>query len=66
MKEKAELLTSLEVSARKDCVGSEEAGLAQKELQSEVGPSGSMGQKTEGDSSVSPVVEEQHLSKLAR
>nr|KAF6365816.1 B double prime 1, subunit of RNA polymerase III transcription initiation factor IIIB [Pipistrellus kuhlii] len=65
-KEKAELLTSVEVSARKDCVGSEEAGLAKKDLQSEVGPSGSVGQKTEGDNSVSPVVEEQHLSKLAR
>ncbi|KAK1345201.1 hypothetical protein QTO34_013911 [Cnephaeus nilssonii] len=64
-KEKAELLTSLEVSARKDCVGSEEAGLAKKDLQSEVGPSGSVGQKTVGDNSVSPVVEEQHLSKLA-
>ncbi|XP_036267053.1 transcription factor TFIIIB component B'' homolog isoform X13 [Pipistrellus kuhlii] len=64
-KEKAELLTSVEVSARKDCVGSEEAGLAKKDLQSEVGPSGSVGQKTEGDNSVSPVVEEQHLSKLA-
>ncbi|XP_014307450.1 transcription factor TFIIIB component B'' homolog isoform X3 [Myotis lucifugus] len=64
-KEKAELLTSLEVSARKDCVGSEEAGLAKKDLQSEVEPSGSVGQKTVGDNSVSSVVEEQHLSKLA-
>lgn len=66
MKEKVELLTSLEVSARKDCVGSEEAGLAKKDLQSEVEPSGSVGQKTVGDNSVSSVVEEQHLSKLAR
>ncbi|XP_036166891.1 transcription factor TFIIIB component B'' homolog isoform X4 [Myotis myotis] len=65
-KEKAELLTSLEVSARKDCVGSEEANLAKKDLQSEVEPSGSVGQKTVGDNSVSSVVEEQHLSKLAR
>ncbi|XP_059550367.1 transcription factor TFIIIB component B'' homolog isoform X8 [Myotis daubentonii] len=64
-KEKAELLTSLEVSARKDCVGSEEASLAKKDLQSEVEPSGSVGQKTVGDNSVSSVVEEQHLSKLA-
>lgn len=66
MKEKAELLTSLEVSVRKDCVGSEEASLAKNDLQSEVGPSGSVGQKTVGDNSVTPVVEEQHLSKLAR
>ncbi|XP_070268248.1 transcription factor TFIIIB component B'' homolog isoform X2 [Myotis yumanensis] len=65
-KEKAELLTSLEVSARKDCVDSEEAGLANKDLQSEVEPSGSVGQKTVGDNSVSSVVEEQPLSKLAR
>ncbi|XP_019486707.1 PREDICTED: transcription factor TFIIIB component B'' homolog [Hipposideros armiger] len=63
-KEKAELLTSLGVSARKDCVDSKEFGLAKKHAQSEVGPSASVGQKTVGDNSVSSVVEEQHRSKL--
>ncbi|XP_032966342.1 transcription factor TFIIIB component B'' homolog isoform X2 [Rhinolophus ferrumequinum] len=64
-KEKAELLTSLGVSARKDCVGSKEIGLVKKDAQSEVGPSASIGQKTVGDNSMSSVVEEQYLSKLA-
>ncbi|KAM7148893.1 transcription factor TFIIIB component B'' homolog isoform 4-T5 [Molossus nigricans] len=64
-KEKAELLTSLEVSTRKDSVGSKEAGLAKKDAQSEVGPSGNIEQKTVGDNSVSSVVEERHLSKPA-
>ncbi|XP_074184954.1 transcription factor TFIIIB component B'' homolog isoform X2 [Rhinolophus sinicus] len=64
-KEKAELLTSLGVSARKDCVGSKEIGLVKKDAQSEVGPSASVGQKTVGDNSMSSVVEEQYLSKLA-
>lgn len=64
-KEKAELLTSLGVSARKDCVGSKEIGLVKKDAQSEVGPSASVGQKTVGNNSMSSVVEEQYLSKLA-
>ncbi|XP_045703750.1 transcription factor TFIIIB component B'' homolog isoform X2 [Phyllostomus hastatus] len=64
-KEKAELLTSLEVSAGKDCVGSQEAGLAKKDALSEVGPSGSVGQKTVGDNAVSSIIKEQCLSKLA-
>ncbi|XP_066232678.1 transcription factor TFIIIB component B'' homolog isoform X2 [Saccopteryx leptura] len=57
--------TSLEVPARKDYVVSKEAGLAKKDGQSEVGPSGSVGQKTVEDNSLSSVVEEQHLGKLA-
>ncbi|XP_066097702.1 transcription factor TFIIIB component B'' homolog isoform X2 [Saccopteryx bilineata] len=57
--------TSLEVPARKDYVVSKEAGLAKKDGQSEVGPSGSVGPKTVGDNSLSSVVEEQHLGKLA-
>uniref|UniRef100_A0ABI8AAU5 Myb-like domain-containing protein n=1 Tax=Felis catus TaxID=9685 RepID=A0ABI8AAU5_FELCA len=63
-KEKAEFLTSLEVSARKDCIDSKEAILAKKDTQSEVGPSGSVGEKTIVDNSVSSVVEEQCVSKL--
>ncbi|XP_027461594.2 transcription factor TFIIIB component B'' homolog [Zalophus californianus] len=63
-KEKAEFLTSLEVSARKDCVDSTEASLAKNNAPSEVGPSGS-GEKTVGDKSVSSVAEEQCLSKLS-
>jgi len=62
-KEKAEFLTSLEVSARKDCVDSTEASLAKNNAHSEVGPSGSVGEKTVGDKSVSSVAEEQCLSK---
>ncbi|KAM8812641.1 transcription factor TFIIIB component B'' homolog [Rhynchonycteris naso] len=57
--------TSLEVSARKDYVGSKEAGLAKKDAQSEVGPSGSVGQKTVGGNSLSSVVEERQFGKLA-
>ncbi|XP_032704786.1 transcription factor TFIIIB component B'' homolog isoform X5 [Lontra canadensis] len=64
-KEKAEFLTSLEVSARKDCVDSTEASLAQSSAHLEVGPSGSVGGKTVGDNSVSSVAEEQCLSKLS-
>ncbi|KAF3821739.1 hypothetical protein GH733_009781 [Mirounga leonina] len=64
-KEKAEFLTSLEVSARKDCVDSTEASLAKNNAHSEVGPSGSVGEKTVGDKSVSSVAEEQCLSKLS-
>lgn len=63
-KEKAEFLTSQEVSVRKDCVGAREAALAKKDAHSEVGLSGSVGEKTTGDNSVSSVVEEQHLSQL--
>ncbi|GAB5566940.1 transcription factor TFIIIB component B'' homolog isoform X1 [Prionailurus iriomotensis] len=63
-KEKAEFLTSLEVSARKDCIDSKEAILAKKDTQSEVGPSGSVGEKTIVDNSVSSVVEVQCVSKL--
>ncbi|XP_025748650.2 transcription factor TFIIIB component B'' homolog [Callorhinus ursinus] len=63
-KEKAEFLTSLEVSARKDCVDSTEASLAKNNAPSEVGPSGS-GEKTVGDKSVSSVAEEQCLRKLS-
>ncbi|XP_014649772.1 PREDICTED: transcription factor TFIIIB component B'' homolog [Ceratotherium simum simum] len=54
-KEKAEFLTSLEVSARKDCVGSREASLAKKDAQSS---------RNVGENSISSIVEEQHLSKL--
>ncbi|XP_045855553.1 transcription factor TFIIIB component B'' homolog isoform X2 [Meles meles] len=64
-KEKAEFLTSLEVSARKDCVDSTEASLAKSSAHLEVGPSGSVGGKTVGDNSVSSVAEEQCLSKLS-
>ncbi|XP_045042175.2 transcription factor TFIIIB component B'' homolog isoform X3 [Desmodus rotundus] len=64
-KGKAELLTSLEVSARNDCVGSKDAGLAKKGAHSEVGLSGTFGQKTVGDTSVSSIIKEQCLSKLA-
>ncbi|XP_057597481.1 transcription factor TFIIIB component B'' homolog isoform X2 [Hippopotamus amphibius kiboko] len=62
-KGKAEFLTSLEVSAKKDSIGSKETGLAKKDAQSEVGPSGSVGEKTVGDNSVRSVVEEQYVSK---
>ncbi|XP_022371067.1 transcription factor TFIIIB component B'' homolog [Enhydra lutris kenyoni] len=64
-KEKAEFRTSLEVSARKDCVDSTEASLAKSSTHLEVGPSGSVGGKTVGDNSVSSVAEEQCLSKLS-
>uniref|UniRef100_A0A452EJE5 BDP1ral transcription factor IIIB subunit n=1 Tax=Capra hircus TaxID=9925 RepID=A0A452EJE5_CAPHI len=56
-KGKPEFLTSLEVSARKDSVGSEETELAKKDAQSEVEPSGSVGEKTGEDNSVCAVVE---------
>ncbi|XP_030701016.2 transcription factor TFIIIB component B'' homolog isoform X1 [Globicephala melas] len=64
-KGKAEFLTSLEISARKGSVGSKEIGLAKKDAQSEVGPSGSVGEKTVGNNSVCSVVEEQYVSKPA-
>uniref|UniRef100_A0A673V888 B double prime 1, subunit of RNA polymerase III transcription initiation factor IIIB n=1 Tax=Suricata suricatta TaxID=37032 RepID=A0A673V888_SURSU len=63
-KEKAEFLTCLEISAKKDCVDSREVILAQKNVHLEVGPSRSVGEKTVADNSVSSVVEEQSLSKL--
>uniref|UniRef100_A0A8C9GJI7 B double prime 1, subunit of RNA polymerase III transcription initiation factor IIIB n=1 Tax=Piliocolobus tephrosceles TaxID=591936 RepID=A0A8C9GJI7_9PRIM len=65
LKEKAELLTSMEVSARKDCVGSNESALAKinAELE-EAGPSRRVGEETVGDNSLSSVVEEQYLNKL--
>uniref|UniRef100_A0A8D1ZUC0 Myb-like domain-containing protein n=1 Tax=Sus scrofa TaxID=9823 RepID=A0A8D1ZUC0_PIG len=65
-KEKAESLTSLKVSARKDSVGSQETGLAKKDAQSEAGPSQSVGEKTVGDDSGCSAVEEQYLSKPTR
>ncbi|XP_008689539.2 transcription factor TFIIIB component B'' homolog [Ursus maritimus] len=64
-KEKAEFLTSLEVSARKDCVDSTESSLGKNDAHSEAGPSGSVEEKTVGDNSVSSVAEEQCLSKLS-
>ncbi|XP_072601468.1 transcription factor TFIIIB component B'' homolog isoform X2 [Vulpes vulpes] len=64
-KEKAGFLTSSEVSSRKDCIDSKEACLAKKKAHSEVGPSGSVGEKTGRDNSVSLVVEEQCVSKLS-
>uniref|UniRef100_A0A2K5E881 BDP1ral transcription factor IIIB subunit n=1 Tax=Aotus nancymaae TaxID=37293 RepID=A0A2K5E881_AOTNA len=64
LKEKTELLTSLEVSARKDYVGSEESALAKIDAElEEGGPSRRVGEETVGDNSVSSVVEEQ-LNKL--
>ncbi|XP_058918523.1 transcription factor TFIIIB component B'' homolog isoform X2 [Kogia breviceps] len=64
-KGKAEFLTSLEISARKSSVGSKEIALAKKDAHSEVGPSGSVGEKTIGDNSMCSVVEEQYVSKPA-
>ncbi|XP_045421786.1 transcription factor TFIIIB component B'' homolog isoform X3 [Lemur catta] len=66
LKEKAEFLTSLEVSARKDYIGSKESDLAQKHAELEVGPSGSVGEEVVGENSISSVVEEQYLSKITR
>ncbi|XP_060256220.1 transcription factor TFIIIB component B'' homolog isoform X5 [Ovis aries] len=62
-KGKPEFLTSLEVSARKDSVGSEETELAKKDAQSEVEPSGSVGEKTGEDNSLCAVVEKRCISK---
>lgn len=59
-------MTSLEVSARKDCVDSTESSLGKNGARSEAGPSGSVEEKTVGDNSVSSVAEEQCLSKLSR
>ncbi|CAI9156264.1 unnamed protein product [Rangifer tarandus platyrhynchus] len=62
-KGKPEFLTSPEVSARKDSVGSKETGLAKEDAPSEVESSGSVGEKTGGDNSVCAVVEKQCISK---
>ncbi|XP_055968390.1 transcription factor TFIIIB component B'' homolog [Sorex fumeus] len=63
-KDKSELKTSHEISARKDCiVGSAEPGLMKKGAQSEVRPSASIGEKSIGDNSMSSIIKEQHLSK---
>ncbi|XP_050649486.1 transcription factor TFIIIB component B'' homolog isoform X10 [Macaca thibetana thibetana] len=65
LKEKAELLTSMEVSARKDCVGSNKSALAKIDAElEEAGPSRRVGEETVGDNSLSSVVEEQYLNKL--
>ncbi|KAM9695535.1 transcription factor TFIIIB component B'' homolog isoform 3-T3 [Trichechus inunguis] len=64
LKKNTELLTSLESSARKDCVGPSEGVLAKKDAESEEpGPSGSVGKETLGDNSVSSIIGEQYLSK---
>ncbi|KAM4871128.1 transcription factor TFIIIB component B'' homolog isoform X1 [Urocitellus parryii] len=65
LKEKAENLSSMEVSARKDFLGSREFSLAKKDAQlEEVGPSGSVGEENIGTNFVSSIVEEQYLSKV--
>ncbi|XP_011814689.1 PREDICTED: transcription factor TFIIIB component B'' homolog isoform X2 [Colobus angolensis palliatus] len=65
LKEKAELLTSMEVSARKDCVDSNESALAKIDAElEEAGPSRRVGEETVGDNSLSSVAEEQYLDKL--
>ncbi|XP_046283386.1 transcription factor TFIIIB component B'' homolog isoform X4 [Marmota monax] len=65
LKEKAENLSSMEVSARKDFLGCRESSLAKKDAQlEEVGPSGSVGEENVGTNSVSSIVEEQYLSKV--
>ncbi|ELV10304.1 Transcription factor TFIIIB component B'' like protein [Tupaia chinensis] len=61
--EKSELRTSVEISARKDCIGSRESVLAKKDAPLEVVSSGSVSDEPVRDQSVSSVVEEQHLSK---
>ncbi|XP_048224457.1 transcription factor TFIIIB component B'' homolog [Perognathus longimembris pacificus] len=63
VKEKTDILTSLEVSARKDFVGSEDCSLAQKHAQLDVGPAKSVEEETGRDNSVSSIVDEQQLSK---
>ncbi|XP_075864202.1 transcription factor TFIIIB component B'' homolog isoform X2 [Microcebus murinus] len=66
LKEKAEFLTSLEVSARKDCIGFKESDLAQKCTELEVGPLGRIGEEIVGDNSMSSITEEQYLGKITR
>ncbi|XP_012383405.2 transcription factor TFIIIB component B'' homolog isoform X3 [Dasypus novemcinctus] len=64
LKEKPELLASLEVSAKIDCVPSKESVLAKNDAQSEEpGPSGSVGEKTLAENSLSSSFEEQRLNK---
>ncbi|XP_007941553.1 transcription factor TFIIIB component B'' homolog [Orycteropus afer afer] len=65
-KKKTKLLTSLEISARKDYIGPKEPVLAKKDAQSEeLGPLGSATKETSGDNSVSSIIKEQYLSKPA-
>ncbi|XP_005413984.1 PREDICTED: transcription factor TFIIIB component B'' homolog isoform X2 [Chinchilla lanigera] len=65
LKGEAEIVTSPEVSVRKDGKGSEEPVLARRDAQLEtVGPSESFREETVEDNSVSSIVEEQHFSKL--
>ncbi|XP_023559155.1 transcription factor TFIIIB component B'' homolog isoform X1 [Octodon degus] len=67
VEEEAQIVISPEVSATKDCKGSEESILAKKDAQLEkVGPSDSVREETTRDISVSSVVEEQRFSKLRR
>lgn len=57
----------MEVSARKDCVGSNESALAKIDAElEEAGPSRRVGEEAVGDNSLSSVVEEQYLNKLTR
>ncbi|KAM6224343.1 transcription factor TFIIIB component B'' homolog [Rhynchocyon petersi] len=62
---KTELLTSPEISARKDYVGPKEAVVAKKESNQseELKPSESAGKETIGDNFMSSITEEQCLSK---
>ncbi|XP_023366629.1 transcription factor TFIIIB component B'' homolog [Otolemur garnettii] len=65
LKEKVEFLSSLEVSARNDCIGSNESDLAPKHAElEEVGPLGRGGEKPVGDNCVTSVIEEPYLNKL--
>ncbi|XP_021106358.1 transcription factor TFIIIB component B'' homolog isoform X3 [Heterocephalus glaber] len=65
LKEEAEIVTSPGISARKDCIGSEESVLAKKNVQlEEVGSSENVREETVQDNSASSVVEEQCFSKL--
>uniref|UniRef100_H0WZQ3 BDP1ral transcription factor IIIB subunit n=1 Tax=Otolemur garnettii TaxID=30611 RepID=H0WZQ3_OTOGA len=67
LKEKVEFLSSLEVSARNDCIGSNESDLAPKHAElEEVGPLGRGGEKPVGDNCVTSVIEEPYLNKLTR
>ncbi|KAM6156526.1 transcription factor TFIIIB component B'' homolog [Erethizon dorsatum] len=65
LKEEAEIVTSPEVSARKDCKGSEESVLAKQDAQlEEVGPPESIRELSVQDNSVSSFVAEQCFNKL--
>ncbi|XP_076995633.1 transcription factor TFIIIB component B'' homolog isoform X2 [Tamandua tetradactyla] len=61
LKEKTELLASLEVSRRKDCIVSKETVLAKNDAQSE--ELGNIGEQTLGDNSLTSVFKEQYFSK---